>query len=301
MEEAALSAHSDGGNLRRTGQGPADATIENDGVRMSDRNHHATDRTATSAGLTAHAGRPENEAAPEQTMQERAYQALRHALIVGQLAPGKGISLRAMAEVIGVGVMPVRAAIARLSAENALAVHDNRRASIPEMTMERFDQLMQARLLLEPACAMRALNAIDEAGLARIRSHDDQMNSSYETGDAELYMAANYAFHFEIYRAGRSEVLTHLLESVWMQFGPFMRKVYGMVGTAHLSDKHEMAINAIARRDVTSLKVAIEADILDGMDLLGKSIFTQAAEPGSPSSRRRSRAGSGRSRPTATE
>lgn len=91
-------------------------------------------------------------------------------------------------------------------------------------------------------------------------------------------MAANYAFHFEIYRAGQSEVLTRLLESVWMQFGPFMRKVYGMVGTVRLTDKHEMAINAIERRDVTRLKLAIEADILDGMDLLGKSIFTEASE-----------------------
>ncbi len=236
------------------------------------------------------------QAAADQTMHERAYQAVRHALIVGRLAPGKGISLRAMADVIGVGIMPVRAAIYRLSAENAVAVHDNRRVSIPEMTVERFDELMQARLLLEPACAARALASIDDACLARIRRHDDQMNSSYETGDAELYMSANYAFHFEIYRAGNPQVLAHLLESVWMQFGPFMRKVYGMVGTAQLSDKHEMAINAISRHDAASLKVAIEADILDGMDLLGKSIFAQAAAEsgGAPSRRHRSRAAGGR-------
>ncbi len=219
-----------------------------------------------------------DEVRPEQTMQDRAYQTLRHALIVGKLPPGKGISLRAMAEDLDVGVMPMRAAIARLSAENALTVHDNRRVSIPEMTTDRFDQLMQARLLIEPTCAMRALGAIDEATLARIRAHDDEINRSYRTGDAELYMASNHAFHFEIYRAGRSEVLTHLLESVWMQFGPFMRTVYGAVGAVRLTDKHEMAIDAIERRDVTRLKLAIEADILDGMDLLGKSIFTQPAE-----------------------
>ncbi len=231
-----------------------------------------------STHLTGLAGGMEDRAQPEQTMQERAYQALRHALIVGKLPPGKGISLRAMAEDLGVGVMPIRAAIARLSAEDALAVHDNRRVSIPDMTTDRFDQLMQARLLLEPICAMRALGAIDAATLARIRAHDDQMNASYHSGDAELYMAANYAFHFEIYRAGPSDVLTRLLESVWMQFGPFMRKVYGRVGTVRLTDKHEMAIDAIERRDVTRLKLAIEADILDGMDLLGKSIFTEARE-----------------------
>lgn len=62
--------------------------------------------------------------------------------------------------------------------------------------------------------------------------------------------------------------------------------------TARLTDKHKIAIDAIERRDVTRLKLAIEADILDGMDLLGKSIFTQAAD-GPPSigrSRRRAAA-----------
>lgn len=245
---------------------------------MSDKNHIASERRTKSTVLTVHVSRTDDKAQPEQTMQDRAYQALRHALIVGKLPPGKGISLRAMAEDLGVGVMPMRAAIARLSAENALAVHDNRRVSIPEMTVDRFDQLMQARLLIEPTCAIRALGAIGDAALARIRAHDDALNASYRNGDAELYMAANYAFHFEIYRAGQSEVLTRLLESVWMQFGPFMRKVYGMVGTVRLTDKHEMAINAIERRDVTRLKLAIEADILDGMDLLGRSIFTETKE-----------------------
>ncbi len=252
---------------------------------MSTENEKHSIQSKKSAALTGSGGPGEHPASAEQTIQDRAYQALRHALIVGKLPPGKVVSLRAMAENLDVGVMPMRAAIARLSAENALAVHNTRRVSIPEMTTERFDQLMQARLLLEPMCAIRALNEIDEAILDRIRAHDEQINASYRTGDAELYMAANYAFHFEIYRAGRSEVLTHLLESVWMQFGPFMRKVYGMAGTTPLTDKHEIAISAIERRDVTRLKLAIEADILDGMDLLGKSIFTQTTDTTHPMSR----------------
>ncbi len=245
---------------------------------MSGRSEDFPGEADAAAELTAAVGSVDDQQQPEPTMQDRAYQTLRHALIVGKLPPGKGISLRAMATDLGVGVMPMRAAIARLSAENALTVHDNRRVSIPDMTTARFDQLMQARLLLEPACAMRALDAIDDATLARIRTHEARMNLSYQNGDAELYMAANYAFHFEIYRAGQSDVLTGLLESVWMQFGPFMRKVYGMVGSVRLTDKHEMAINAIERRDITRLKLAIEADILDGMDLLGQSIFTQTSE-----------------------
>lgn len=212
----------------------------------------------------------------DETMHERVYKSLRDALIVGRLPPGKGLSLRALADAIGVGIMPAREAIRRLSAENALAIHENRRVYVPKMTKERFDELMQARLLLEPACAVRALPSIDRERLKRIRRYDEVMNSSYSSGDAELYMSSNYSFHFEIYRASGSTVFIPLLESIWMQFGPFMRTVYGLVGTAELTDKHEMAIAAIKRRDEKALQAAIEADILDGMDLLGRSTITRA-------------------------
>lgn len=233
-----------------------------------------TERAGRGLGLSLPALLPVEQGGDgSSTLHEQVYRRLREALIVGRLTPGKALSLRVLAEACDVGVMPVREAIRRLSAEHALMVQTNRRVSVPAMSIGRFDELMQARLQLEPACAVRALPYIDAERLTRIRAHDDRMNSSYEIGDPELYMLSNYQFHFEIYRAGSAGVMVPLLESVWMQFGPFMRTVYGMVGTSDLTDKHEMAIGAIRRRDGAALKVAIEADILDGMDLLGRSIF----------------------------
>src|SRR5215469_15473602 len=99
---------------------------------------------------------------------QQVYQALREKLIIGHFAPGRSVSLRGVSEMLGVGVMPVRDAIRRLAAENALEVRQNRRVCVPRLTLSRFEELMQARLALEPLCARRALPHVDDQRLARM-------------------------------------------------------------------------------------------------------------------------------------
>lgn len=203
---------------------------------------------------------------------QQVYDMLREKLIVGQLEPGKSISLRGISDMLKVGIMPARDAIRRLSAENALEVQPNRRVCVPRLTPARFEELMQARLALEPLCGARALAFVDAARLQRMIDLDAEMNVNYRVGDASIYMLSNYRFHFELYRAGGAGVLLSLLESLWVQFGPFMRPIYDLVGEAEIIDKHQMALDAIKRRDAEALKVAIQADILDGMYLLRRTI-----------------------------
>ncbi len=210
---------------------------------------------------------------PAEAMHETVYRTLRDGLISGRFPPGQDVSLRGLAATLGAGVMPVREAVRRLVAEHALELTGTRRARVPTMDAARFDELMRARLLLEPECAARALPAIDAPRIRRARGHDAALEASLAGGRPDQYLAGNYAFHFEIYRAARSDVLVPLLESVWMRFGPFMRTVYGLVGTAALIDKHALALDALERRDEAALRAAVTADILDGMHLLGRSRF----------------------------
>lgn len=203
---------------------------------------------------------------------QQVYQVLREQLIAGRFAPGRSVSLRGISEALQVGIMPAREAIKRLASENALEIQENRRVCVPKLTIPRLEELMQARLALEPLCARRALPQVDAERLRRMEEHDATMNRNFAAGSAEIYMLANYNFHFELYRAASSDVLLPILESIWVQFGPFMRKVYDLAETATVIDKHQMALDAIRRQDADSLKVAIEADILDGMYLLRRTI-----------------------------
>lgn len=235
----------------------------------------------------------EHDAPP---LHARLYEEMRHALIVGRLHPGNDMSLRGLAREFDVGIMPVREAVRRLAGEGALEISPTRRISVPRMSDALFEELMLARLLLEPECALRALGAIDAATLRQIRAHDEALNASLRDGDAEAYMLANHAFHFAIYRAAPSAVFTPLIESLWLRIGPFMRTVYGQWGTATLVDQHACAIDAIVRRDADGLRSAIEADISDGMRLVGRAVLRGDDLPGRVLSARLRRAPPARAR-----
>ncbi|TCT12035.1 DNA-binding GntR family transcriptional regulator [Tepidamorphus gemmatus] len=215
-----------------------------------------------------------------ETMHERVYRELRARLIGGRVVPGRPVTLRGLAAELGVSPMPVREAVSRLVAERALVMTANRRIAVPQMTQARFDELVIARERLEPEAARRALTTLTRSDVARLRKIDDELERHLANGNVEGYVAANHAFHFAIYRAVPSDVLVPLIESLWLQFGPFMRLVYGRVGTGWLVDYHEQAIAAILARDADALAEAIRSDILDGMRHIGSSVFEDAAEPG---------------------
>jgi DNA-binding GntR family transcriptional regulator len=86
-------------------------------------------------------------------------------------------------------------------------------------------------------------------------------------------MERNYEFHFLIYRAQPRQTLLQLIETLWLQFGPYMRVVYGRFGTSRLEDQHAKAIEAIRERDPQRLKRAMLTDIRDGMSLIEKNGF----------------------------
>lgn len=228
-------------------------------------------RRTTAATLAPDVG--DDDEIGDGPLHDKVYRALRDALVTGRIVPGRAVTLRGLAQSLGVSPMPVREAIRRIAAEGGLVVGANRRVWVPDMDVERFDELVRVRSLLEPEAAVRALPHIDEARLERLRAIDAAIDVALESGDVEGYMSGNHRFHFEIYGAGPSRVLVPLIESLWLQFGPFMRSVYGRLGTAALVDHHVHALDAIAAGDAARLAEAIRADIMDGMDLIDGTVL----------------------------
>ena len=91
------------------------------------------------------------------TAHERVYQQLRERILFGGIQPGRPVTLRGLADELQVSPMPVRESVRRLIAEGALDMHDNRRVSVPDMTREKFAEIIFARNALEPELAVRAL------------------------------------------------------------------------------------------------------------------------------------------------
>jgi DNA-binding GntR family transcriptional regulator len=211
------------------------------------------------------------------TTHESVYRGLRNRILFGGFLPGSAVTLRGLAEDMGVSPMPIREAVRRLIAERALKMMDNRRVLIPPMTEEAFEQIIFSRKTLEPELASRAMDRIGPAEIKAISTHDRAVDRAMAIGDVEGYMQANYRFHFAIYERARADTLLALVESIWLQFGPFMRMAYGRWGTSSLEDQHQAAIAALERKDRKALKAAIAADISQGMNFIGEGILKRSS------------------------
>jgi len=212
---------------------------------------------------------------PAPLLHTSVYDDLRRRMITGKIVPGVGLSTRGLALELGVSQMPVRDALSRLAADGAVEIRSKRRIEVPTMSEARFTDLLECRLLLEPEAAVQALPHIGPVQLRRLREIDAALDTAMENGDVIAYMECNFAFHFNIYRANRRETLNGLIETLWLQFGPFMRVVYGRYGTANLIDQHRVALDAIEAGDAVGLRAAIASDIADGMGLIGRSRWTE--------------------------
>jgi DNA-binding GntR family transcriptional regulator len=202
---------------------------------------------------------------------------LRHRFVTGKVVPGGSLSTRGLAQELGVSQMPVREALSRLAAEGAVEIRSKRRIIVPPMTAGRFTDVLRCRELLEPEAAALALPHIDTTRLKRLRTVDEALGDALKSGDVQSYMERNFEFHFMIYRAQPRTTIVQLIETLWLQFGPHMRVVYGRFGTANLVDQHQVALRAIRDRSAARLKRAIRDDIRDGMGLIGKNGFEAGA------------------------
>lgn len=207
----------------------------------------------------------------EEGLNASVYAELRQRLVTGRMSPGHELSTRSIAAELGVSQTPVRDALSRLAAEGAVSIRSKRRVRVPPMTPERFDDLLACRLMLEPEAAVLALPSLTAHHVTALREADAALDTAILQGDADGYMTANHRFHFTLYRAAARATHAQLIETVWLQFGPFMRVVYGRIGNTKLHDSHQDAINAVVAKDADALRAAIAHDIADGMHLIKRA------------------------------
>lgn len=214
----------------------------------------------------------------EMTTQDYAYQRLRNAVMVGALAPGTALTFRGLAQQLDLSPTPIREAVRRLSSENAIEVLENRRLRIPQMSLGRFEELVRMRVSLEIHAAQRAFPHLTAMVIEDLRRLDDSMDSAIETRDLDALTRLNHRFHEMLYCLNPHQVVMPLIESIWLQLGPFQRRVIEDIDSIKTVDRHKEILAALSARDLPALCTAIERDIRDGSIRSGRQMLVQRGE-----------------------
>jgi DNA-binding GntR family transcriptional regulator len=154
--------------------------------------------------------------------EDRAYQAIRSAIIDGTYANGAHIDAGGIANALGISRTPVREAFRRLHAEGLLTLIANRGAYVTPWTRGDLDELFSLRVVLESHAASMAAERLDAAGIAQLRSLADRMEQSVAPHAApqlpahslQAVMTLNAEFHRTIIGASGNRRLTILMSTL---------------------------------------------------------------------------------------
>lgn len=209
-----------------------------------------------------------------ETLQEQVYTELRRSLIHGVFATGEILRIQDLAEKLQTSTMPVREALGRLVSEQALEALPNRSVRVPLMTRERLTDIARARCVVEgqvTLLAMPHLTAVDFARLRQLTADCEAAFGSPDPGNVRIATELNHAFHYTIYRAAGSAVLMPLIESLWLQSGPYVQSAAVLheekrdpAGTHH----HWELIEALERKDRDGALAALTNDITRAFNLI---------------------------------
>jgi DNA-binding GntR family transcriptional regulator len=173
-----------------------------------------------------------------------------------------------LADAFAVSPMPVRKALARLSAAGALTVISGRTIGIPRLTRKRLDELRRVRLVIEPAAAGWAAVNTDAAVIAQLGKSFQRLLDSERSGDTKAYVQSNYDFHFDVYRQSDSPTMLGIIESLWLQISPYFHLLRSS-GNFRISNRHHGEIfEAMKTADASRAQRALSQDINDAYAVL---------------------------------
>jgi DNA-binding GntR family transcriptional regulator len=216
-------------------------------------------------------GHPDLEPLVHTSVNEAVYRRLRDHLMRGDYAAGEVLGIQELADAFGTSAMPVREALRRLAAQQALEPMKSRSMRVPVVSRARLEDIRRTRVLIEGTATAWAVEHIDGDTLATLRGLAEQIGQSLANPTSVRDgLEHNQLFHFTIYRAAQSPSMMAMIESLWLQSGPYLRATRELMHSDErpTAEFHAAIVQAIEQRDAGKARAAMERDICWAFDKL---------------------------------
>ncbi|MFF5639274.1 GntR family transcriptional regulator [Streptomyces sp. NPDC012825] len=186
-------------------------------------------------------------------------EALRTALVGGELVPGEVYSAPALADRFGVSATPVREAMQRLAVEGAVEVVPNRGFRVTERTPRELAELAEIRALIEVPVMLRLARTVPAARWAELRPLAEATATAAARGDRAHYAEADRAFHRAVLSLAGNQQLLAVADdlhrrSQWpLISAPALRHGVLVADAA----EHTALLDALIAQDLTVVRVLV--------------------------------------------
>lgn len=159
---------------------------------------------------------------------ERAFEALRSAILSGELPVGTRLRIRDLARELDISTMPVREAIRRLEELGLAASEPYRGAVVRGFNEREVLDLYAVRTLLETDATVLGITSLSETDIEVLEEQLELLTAAHEQGDAVKYVQHDEEFLKVVYAAAGNAVMLELIRNLWYRCRP-----YKLMGVRH--------------------------------------------------------------------
>jgi len=205
------------------------------------------------------------------TTHQHALDALRRAIVAGELRPGQRVAQEEVAAGLGVSVAPVREALRALEQEGQVTYLPRRGYFVTELRVEDLREIYALRALIEGHAARVALPLLDDAAVDRIAGAARDCEVAAEAEDVAGELEANRRFHFAILEAPDRPHTMRVIRTLWDSTEAYRALYYNSpVERRAVVGSHARMIEAIHRGDAEGLVAEMDAHRDRALAVLGE-------------------------------
>lgn len=208
---------------------------------------------------------------------DMAYEAMKERLVRGAFEPGRKLTVRAVADALGVSSTPARDGLNRLAVEGALVYSGPKTVIVPYLTMNALEEITTMRLALEGVAAERGASNAPTGLAGSLEELQGKINKGLERQLYADVLWANMEFHFAVYKCCDMPYLLSTIETLWLRIGPSFHDLYPEFAIQKYGvHNHEVVIESLREGDARAVRAAFENDIRDGYRRLKQAIRVRA-------------------------
>lgn len=186
--------------------------------------------------------------------------ALRQAIICGQLVPGQPLRQESLAAHFSASRIPLREALRRLESEGWIEFLPNRGARVSGLSAAEVSEIYEIRASLE-VTAMKL--ALPQHTAENLREAEVALRKAQRETQRSRYAQRNREFHAALYAPARRPQLLQMIDTLHSRGERYLRLKLDMPKHKNGSDEeHEALYRAYRERDLKAACTILESHLL---------------------------------------
>jgi DNA-binding GntR family transcriptional regulator len=189
------------------------------------------------------------------------YEALRAAIISGELADGANLRQDQIAQMFNTSRIPVREALTRLEQHGLITNQRYKGAVVAGLSIGEIEEIFEFRALIEAEVMRLAVPNLDDATLEIASQHCAQFDRETDPG---RWSEINRSFHYALYEASRRPYYLQTVGASLDRIDRYLRAQLTFTnGMMRAGQEHEAILAACVARDAERASQLTRDHVLD--------------------------------------